>query len=54
LPVVAEPIQRSTINRSAYPGFQAAERVATKRQYLTTAPDGLRQNNLLSLRECRG
>ena len=25
----------------------------SKRQYLTTAPDGLRQNNLLFLRECR-
>jgi hypothetical protein len=25
----------------------------TQRQYLTTSPDGLRQNNLLFLRECR-
>jgi hypothetical protein len=25
----------------------------TQRKYLTTAPDGLRQNNLLFLRECR-
>jgi hypothetical protein len=25
----------------------------TKRQYVTTSPDGLRQNNLLFLRECR-
>lgn len=25
----------------------------TKRPYLTTAPDGLRQNNLMFLRDCR-
>ena len=25
----------------------------TQRKYLTTSPDGLRQNNLLFLRECR-
>jgi hypothetical protein len=25
----------------------------TRRQYLTTSPDGLRQNNLLFLRDCR-
>jgi hypothetical protein len=25
----------------------------TKRRYLTTQPDGLRQNNLLFLRDCR-